>query len=50
MSNNVVFHERRKYKRFHAENGAFVSPKGQKRRVWHILDISRDGLAFRYIP
>ena len=50
MSNNNESHERRKYKRFQAENGAFVSPKAQKRRIWQILDISRDGLAFRYIP
>ncbi len=50
MSNNIESYERRKYDRFQAENGAFVAPQAQKRRIWQILDISRGGLAFRYIP
>jgi hypothetical protein len=50
MSSNIESYDRRKYKRFQAENGAFVSSKAQKRRIWQILDISRGGLAFRYIP
>ena len=50
MSNNIEPYKRRKYKRFEAENGAFVAPQAQKRRIWQILDISRGGLAFRYIP
>ena len=50
MSNHIEPYERRRYKRFQAESGAFVVPKGPKRRIWQILDISRGGLAFRYIP
>jgi len=50
MSSNIESYDRRKNKRFQAEKGAFVSPKAQKRRIWQILDISRGGLAFRYIP
>ena len=50
MSNNIESYERRRYKRFQAESGAFVVPKASKRRIWQILDISRGGLAFRYIP
>jgi hypothetical protein len=50
MSSNIEPYERRQYKRFQAENGAFVSPNSQKRSLWQILDISMAGLAFRYIP
>ena len=49
MSNNIEPNERRKYERFQAENGAFVAPQAQKRRIWQILDISRSGFAFRKV-
>jgi len=41
--------ERRQHKRFQAQNGAYVSPRAQDRKLWQILDISRGGLAFRYV-
>ena len=44
------FTERRKYKRFHAQEGAFVSPRTHAQKFWQILDISKGGLSFRYIP
>jgi hypothetical protein len=50
MTSDIEPYERRRYERFQAESGAFVVPKAQKRRIWQIIDISRGGLAFRYIP
>lgn len=41
--------ERRKHKRFQAKNGTFAALKARGRKLWQILDISRGGLAFRYV-
>ncbi|MDD5206861.1 MAG: PilZ domain-containing protein [Desulfobacterales bacterium] len=41
--------ERRQSKRFPVE-GAFVCLTSTGRRLWHILDIARGGLSFRYVP
>jgi hypothetical protein len=40
--------ERRKHKRFQAEEGAFVVVRPQFTKLGQIIDISRGGLAFRY--
>ncbi len=41
--------EQRKHKRFRVQDGAFVMLKGPVRKLGQIIDISRGGLAFRYI-
>lgn len=41
--------DRRRYKRVKADSGSFVSLGTSERKLWHILDISRAGLAFRYV-
>jgi hypothetical protein len=41
--------ERRRYKRVGVDNGAFVSIDPPGRKLWHMLDISRGGLSFRYM-
>ena len=42
--------ERRKDRRFRGEDGAFVSVSPCDNKFWQIIDISRGGLSFRYIP
>ena len=44
--------ERRKHRRFRAQDSVFAAPRVgvQERKLWHIIDISMGGLAFRYIP
>jgi hypothetical protein len=44
--------ERRRHRRFRAQDGVFAAPRvvNQERKLWHIMDISMGGLAFRYIP
>ena len=41
--------ERRHYERFQAEKGAFVALRGPTRKLWQIIDISKGGVAFRYV-
>ena len=41
--------ERRGHKRFEVKEGAFASLKGPVSKLGQITDISRGGLAFRYI-
>ena len=41
--------ERRAYKRFEAREGAFAALKGPISKLGQIIDISKGGLAFRYI-
>jgi hypothetical protein len=43
------FVERRHYERFEAKKGAFVALKGSARKLWQIIDISKGGVAFRYV-
>jgi hypothetical protein len=45
----AISSERRRYPRVGVDNGAFVSIDPPGRKLWHILDISRGGLAFRYM-
>jgi hypothetical protein len=41
--------ERRKYTRFQARDGAFIEVRSHRGRLGEIIDISKGGLAFRYI-
>ena len=41
--------ERRKYKRFNAQDGAFALVKNHDSKVGQIIDVSMRGLAFKYI-
>ena len=41
--------ERRKNKRYTAKEGAFVATRVRDTYLWHILDIGRGGLSFRYV-
>ena len=43
------FVERRHHERYQAEKGAFVAVRGPIRKLWQILDISKGGVAFRYV-
>ncbi len=42
--------ERRRHTRFQAYEGALAAPRTHHRKLWQIVDISKGGLAFRYIP
>lgn len=50
MVDKIESHQRRRFRRFRAEEGAYVALKARKRKLWQILDIGMGGLAFRYIP
>ena len=41
--------ERRKHRRLQAKDCALVSLGAETRRMWHLIDISVGGLAFRYL-
>ena len=41
--------ERRKYTRFRAKDGALIEVRSHRGRLGEIIDISKGGLAFRYI-
>lgn len=41
--------ERRKYTRFRTRNGALIELRPQRGKLGEIIDISKGGLAFRYI-
>ena len=49
MKNSGNFAERREHKRFEVKEGAFASIRGPVSKLGQITDISRGGLAFRYI-
>jgi hypothetical protein len=41
--------ERRKHKRFRAEDGAYAAVRPQYDKIGQIIDVSRGGLSFRYL-
>ena len=41
--------ERRKHKRFRAEEGAYAAVRPHYDKIGQIIDVSRGGLAFRYL-
>ncbi len=41
--------ERRKHKRFRAEDGAYAAIRPHYNKIGQIIDVSRGGLAFRYM-
>lgn len=41
--------DRRIHARFRVQEGAFAAPTSDARKLWQIIDISRGGLAFRYV-
>jgi hypothetical protein len=41
--------ERRKHERLQGKDGALVSLGAEIKRMWHLMDISKGGLAFRYL-
>lgn len=41
--------ERRRHKRFQAEEGAYAAVRPQYEKIGQIIDVSRGGLAFRYM-
>ena len=41
--------ERRKHGRLPGKEGTLVSLGAEVKRMWHLIDISRGGLAFRYL-
>ena len=47
--NNLKPSEQRQHQRFKARDGAFVAPRSDEIKYWQIIDICRDGLAFRYV-
>ncbi len=49
MGSEVV-QERRQSTRVPAGDGAFVCLTAPERRLWHMMDIARGGLSFRYMP
>ncbi len=49
MNNKNDSSDRRIHKRFEVEEGAFSSLRGPVSKLGQIMDISRGGLAFRYI-
>ncbi len=46
---NEMSIELRKHKRFQGKDGAFVTLRRGVRKLWQIIDISQNGLAFRYL-
>jgi len=49
MSSKKDLAERREYNRFEAQEGAFAALRGPVNKLGQIIDISKGGLAFRYI-
>jgi len=49
METGTVTIERRKHGRLQGKDGALVSLGVEIRRMWHLIDISKGGLAFRYL-
>ena len=48
MTNSREIVERRKHKRLHIQNGAFVILPSHEKKAGRIVDISPDGLTFTY--
>jgi hypothetical protein len=42
--------DRRKHKRYKAKEGVLVSPVARDKKYWKMVDVSLDGMSFRYIP
>jgi len=42
--------ERRKHPRYKTNGGVLLSLVGKERKYWKVLDVSRGGASFRYIP
>ena len=49
MANNNQMVERRRYKRFKVQEGASVVFRAHSIELGQIIDVSRNGLAFRYV-
>jgi hypothetical protein len=49
MERPAVEIERRKHVRLLGKDGALVSLGAEVKRIWHLIDISKGGLAFRYL-
>ena len=49
MDTATVTIERRKHGRLQGKDGALVSLGAEIERMWHLIDISKGGLAFRYL-
>jgi PilZ domain len=49
MNNKKDLADRRTYKRFKVQEGAFTSLRGPVSKLGQMMDISRGGLSFRYI-
>jgi hypothetical protein len=49
METATVTIERRKHGRLQGKDGALVSLGAEIKRMWHLIDISNGGLAFRYL-
>lgn len=49
MERPAVRIERRKHGRVLGKDGALVSLGSEIRKMWHLIDISEGGLAFRYL-
>jgi hypothetical protein len=43
-------HDQRKDKRYQLKGCAFAIPRARRRKLWQIMDISKGGLAFQYVP
>ena len=49
LLNRIELVERRRHKRSQAEDGAYAAVRPQYDKIGQIIDVSRGGLAFRYI-
>lgn len=49
LMNRIEVVERRRHKRFQAEDGAYAAVRPQYDKIGQIIDVSRGGLAFRYM-
>ena len=50
MKISKKFIEQRRNRRFRANEGTFVSTRTNGQKFWQIIDVSKGGLSFRYIP
>lgn len=49
LMSRIEIVERRSHKRFQAEDGAYAAVRPQYDKIGQIIDVSRGGLAFRYL-
>lgn len=49
MATNRILAERRRFRRFHVPQGAFILCPPNSHLSYHILDISKGGLSFSYL-